>query len=313
MASALLLAATSHAVLVATPGYTVSTIYSGSVWLGGFGAAGTSLYVGDGSTVYSMDTDGGNVQPVGALPAGDDNSIVNANPVNGTVFAAVGSYASPFPYQFGRFTAGSFANEQTINGAYDAAFDAGGNLFLSANHEDYTGDNINDTAIYYFDQAGSLLTRVAEVGGNSGGLAFNGDGDLFYGTASGIVSFAAADLATVIGGGAALTMANSTLESASSSSYLAFDSSDNLYATRLDAFWNTEVVAIDGAGAPTVIGNGGGGHIAVVGGTIFTAGNDYSDWTSNVYAVQAIPEPGATALTLLGCGGIIGFRRFFKR
>ena len=140
-----------HAALVGSVGYTVTTIYSGS-WLGGFGSDGSSLYVGDSGTVYSMDTLGGNVQSVGALPAGDDNSIVSANPQNGTVFAAVGSYNPPFPYQFGRFSGGSFVAEQTINGAYDAAFDSAGNMFISALHEDYTGDGTNDTAVYYYDQ-----------------------------------------------------------------------------------------------------------------------------------------------------------------
>ncbi len=316
LAAGILMAASSHAVLVAKPGYSATTIYSGT-WLGGFGSDGTSLYVGDSGTVYSMDTAGGNVQSVGALPAGDDNAIVNANPVNGKVFAAVGSYTSPFPYQFGRFNSGTFANELTLNGAYDAAFDSSGNMFVSANHEDYTGDGTNDTAVYYFDQSSSLLTRVAEVGGFSGGLALDSNGDLFYGAGSGIVSFDATDLATVIGGGSALTLGDATLESTTTSSYLAFDGSDNLYATRLDVSWNTELVAIDGVGTATVIGNGGGGHIAVVGDTIFTAGNDFSDFTSNIYAFEAIPEPSSVILLLGGFGGLAWFRRrrkyYFKR
>ena len=181
-------------------------------------------------------------------------------------------------------------------------------MFLSANHEDYTGDGTNDTAVYYFDQASSLLTRVADVGGFSGGLALDSNGTLFYGSGSGIVSFDATDLAAVIGGGSALTLADSTLQSSSSSSYLAFDAADNLYATRLDLSWNTELVAIDGAGDATVIGNGGGGHIAVVDGIVFTAGNDYSDFTSNIYAVDAIPEPSSVILLIGGFGGLAWFR-----
>lgn len=263
--------------------------------------------------MYSMDTSGGSVQSVGALPAGDDNAIVNADPVNGTVFAAMGSYTSPYPYQFGRFSAGSFVAEQTINGAYDAAFDSGGNMFISALHEDYTGDGTNDTAVYHYDQVLSQLTRVAEVGGNSGGLAFDSGGNLFYGTGSAIVSFDAADIAGVLGGGSALTLANATIEAATSSSYLALDAADNLYATRLDAFWNTELIAIDGGGSVSVIGNGGGGHLVVIGDTIFTAGNDYSDFTANVYAVQAIPEPTAIMLMLFSSGGMVWFRKRFRR
>ena len=308
LTGALLLAGSANAVLVAKPVYTATSIYSGT-WLGGFGTDGSSLYVGDSSTVYSMDPAGGNVQPVGALPAGDDNSVVNANPANGTVYAAVGSYTSPFPYQFGRYHAGAFVQNQVVNGLYDTAFDSAGNLFLSANHEDYTGDGTNDTAVYYFDQDANQLTRVAEVGGVSGGLALNGDGDLFYGAGTGVVSFDAADLAAAVGGGGALTLADATLASPTSSSYLAFDANGNLYATRLDASWNTELVAIDGAGVATVIGNGGGGHLAVVGDTIYTAGNDYSDFSYNVYAVEAVPEPSSVILLLGGFAGLAWFRK----
>lgn len=308
LAGILMLAATSHGVLVMQPGYTAAPIYSGT-WLGGFGTDGSSLYVGDSSTVYSMDAAGGNVQSVGALPAGEDNSVVNASPVNGTIYAAIGSYTPPFPYQFGRYTSGTFVQNQVVNGLYDSAFDAAGNMFLSANHEDYTGDGTNDTAVYFFDQDANQLTRVAEVGGVSGGLALNDEGDLFYGAGSGVVSFDAAELAAAAAGGGALTLADATLESATSSSYLAFDADGNLYATRLDAFWNTELVAIDGAGVATVIGNGGGGHLAVIGNTIYTGGNDYSDFSSNIYAVEAVPEPSSVILLLGGFGGLAWFRK----
>ncbi len=302
------------AALTTQSGYTATTLYSGSA-IGGLGTDGTSIYFGDSLSVYSMNTGGGNVQSVGSLPASDDNSIVAVNPQNGTVYAAAGSYSSPYPYQFGSFSGGSFTANNTINGAYDAAFDSSGRLYISAAHEDYTGDGTNDTAVYYYNQTDHSLTRIAETGGNSGGLAFDSTDNLFYGEDSAVYSFNAADILSAASGGPVLSLSDGTVKAATSSSYLALDEHDNLYATRLDAFWNTELVSISTNGNVSIIANGGGGHLVAIGENLYTAGTDYGDWpfSSNIYEIKAVPEPSSVLLLLLGSGGIFGFRRYKKQ
>lgn len=207
---------------------------------------------------------------------------------------------------------GTFVGQTaTVDGVYDSARDASGNLFLSAN-DDVDGDNLADgSRIYLYDQASGGVTEVANLGGFSGGLALASNGDLYYSAYEDnkIASFSAAQVGAVLAGGASLTLSDAASEIVlAGPGFLAFDSADQLYASHLDASWATHLVALDADGSTTSIADGGG-KLVVDGDTLYTIDTDWNAYASDIYAVKAIPEPGTITLVLMSGAGLLVFRK----
>lgn len=265
------------------------------------------LYSGQFTSLMAINTDGSGGTAVGTMPSNAGNALVSVDG-SGQIYTAFGtSYSAPYPASIGTLNGGTYTEKTTFNGIYDGARNGADDLFLNAN----PGDG---ASIYQYDGGTGGFSEIVHIGGASSGLAFDSQGNLFcsFYDEGKVLGFTSAQVAAVQGGGAALTAADAGTEIAlSNAGYLAFDSNDNLYASYLDASWETHIVELGMDGSTSLIGDGGG-QLLAVGDTIYTIDTNWIDYASNVYAIAAVPEPATLATLFAGLSLLFCLRKKIK-
>ncbi|MBN1796010.1 MAG: PEP-CTERM sorting domain-containing protein [Sedimentisphaerales bacterium] len=284
-----------------TNGYASSEIYSvtgdGNP-LVGLDIESDNLYFGHYENIKSYNISGGYVSTVGTITSTVTDTIVVQN---GSVTYTGYSYNYDFPppYATGYFdTGGTYIQQTTIYGLYDAAVNPAGDLYIAA-YPDASG-----TKIYRYNWASGNTTKIADIGGYSGGLAFDSSGNLYYAYQDimnpAILKFTVQQVAA-----GNLTKNDGVSVLDISGGYLAFDENDNFYAT---TGYGRKISKYDlGTGIETVIANADPdwnvdaiGKFAINGDYIYSIYNE-----RDVYgAIEQITIPEPTTIFLLGLSGL---------
>jgi hypothetical protein len=226
-------------------------------------------------------------------------------------------------------TAYSFNRYDTVNGgAVTQAFQQdnawgytfhGNGLFISGADASWNNQLYYSEVDTNGDLTGPLIT-LGLMGSPSGPVTFDSDGNLFYGAGYSdgkLYKYSAIDVATAIAG--------TPLGDAALHEFLDFNSFGVAGMTGMDFTNEGNLVAsLTAFGSPSqlvefeIAGDGsysGNASVwAVSDGRMTTVRNrDGTIYFSDPDAVYAIPEPGTIMLVLLGAGGLVGFRKRFKR
>ncbi len=288
-----------------TSGYDVTEIYSatGTVNpLTGIDAYGGSLYFGHYENIKSYNISSGMVSTVGTISSTVTDTVVVQN---GSVTYTAYAYNNDFPppYRSGYFdTSGTYIQQTTIYGLYDAAVNPPGELYIVA-YPDAAG-----TKIYKYDWSGGGTTLIADIGGYSGGLTFDSSGNLYYAYQDlfnpAILKFSAQQVAA---GG--LTIADGVSVLGISGGYLAFDENDNFYAT---TGWGRQLSMYDiDTGIETVIANADPDwEVDAIGKFVIDGDYLYAVYNErDVYgAIEQITVPEPAMVLLMAAAGA-GLRR----
>ena len=159
------------------PGYTATELYSSAAaytTIGGLDLDAGKLYFGQYADIKSLELSDNSTQTVGTVPSNAGNSLVVRN--DGTTYTAYGtSYNSPYPYEMGYIDAdGDYVNQLDEDGIYDCAVNSGGECYIVVN-PDALGSKI-----FKYDWSDGSTVEIADIGGYSGGAAFDSLGNLYY-------------------------------------------------------------------------------------------------------------------------------------
>jgi hypothetical protein len=273
------------------PGYTTTELYSSAgtyTTIGGLDLDAGKLYFGQYTDIKSLNLSDNSTQTVGTVPANAGNSLVVRK--NGTTYTSYGtSYSSPYPYKMGFITGdGTYFNQLDEDGIYDCSISPSGDAYIVAS-PDALGSRI-----FKYDWGTGSITEIADVGGYSGGVAFDSLGNLYYAeqTSGEILMFTTAQVAT---GGLTVSDGVSVLDI--TAGYIGFDADDNFYAT---TDWGATFAEYDLSAQSLVeeIAYGGIGKFIVDGGDIYLVDTDWSSYASTIQHV--VPEPASVVLISLG-------------
>jgi hypothetical protein len=273
------------------PGYTATKLYSSAgtyTTIGGLDLDTGKLYFGQYTNIKSLDLSDNSTRIVGTIPSNAGNSLVVRN--NGATYTSYGtSYNSPYPYKMGYIDAdGDYVNQLDEDGIYDCAVNSSGECYIVAN-PDALGSKI-----FKYNWSNGNTTEIADIGGYSGGVAFDSLGNLYYAeqTNGEVMKFTADKVAA---GGLTIDDGISVLDIIAG--YIGFDSDDNFYAT---TDWGGTFGKYDLFSQSLVeeIAYGGIGQFIVDGGDIYLIDTDWSAYASTIQYV--VPEPASVVLLSLG-------------
>lgn len=305
----------SRAAFAPQPGYYATTLFNSAnyfVPVEGLEVQTGHVFVAFGTNVIGLATSNLTPYAVGTLPK---NVSVNYLKKNGEIFqSGYGqSFTEPFPCRIGEIQGGLFADRGGIDGAYDAAVDASGTLYIMAN-PGYAG-----AKVLRFDAATTSLVQVIDVGGYSGGLAFDRFGRLFVAeqTHGHILRFTAEQLAN----GGLSSSDGFVVVKNMAASYLCVDPYNRLYAVSgwgnlLTVHSSHDGALIETLATDDAFGFGIGriawdaeGHQLVV---VYT---DYGLWSSTVNAMPvgfASSASGLAGTSTVFRGWITGYSDFTR-
>ncbi len=225
---------------------------------------------------------------------------------------------------------GSATDLFTLSGNYDMAFNNSGQAFLSAN----PGGMSSENKIYHWN--GTTTDLIGDMGGYSGPLAFDSNGDLFYGFpnygAGEVVYFTSTQIAGALAnndpdtaelGSSDWTSYESGLDACSG---FVFDDD----ATTQDLFsssWQNSVTRVYGLNSSDAFGTGdspsfirfvpGPGdfepYAGAGGGSLYILTTDWTAGNSIIYELQPIPEPATSFLLASGLMGVFAISRKKKK
>ncbi len=307
-----ILAAPASAAFTPAAGYQAAELYSSAgtfTTLGGLSTYAGSLYFGQFTEIKALDFSTGVAHLVGTVPSNAGNALVQVNPADGSVYTAFGtSYNAPYIHKMGPLVDGAFVEQLAMGGIYDAAVNNTGDLFLVAN-PDVDGDTVPDgSGIFQYDWSDGSTAAIAHIGGSTGGLAFDADGNLYCSAydEGKVYRFAASSVAA---GGLTLGDADGSLDLASPG-FLAFDDAGNLFATNLDATWTTHIGLYDFANNAKLADIAvGGGKLVYSDGTLYTIDTDWTTYSSTLQAVRPIPEPATFPAICIAAAAVGLLRR----
>ncbi|MFA7485586.1 MAG: hypothetical protein WCZ89_06145, partial [Phycisphaerae bacterium] len=165
------------AVFTIAEGYAVENLYDTSgtyTAIGGLALDDGKLYFGNWTEIKSLDLAGGGVVSEGTIGENMDIAFV-ARSSGATYTAFSTTLNSPYPYKFGYIdSSGSFVQKFIQDGIYDAAVNSQGELYIAAN------PNARGSKIFRYDLAADCLVEIADIGGYTGGLAFDSQDNLYY-------------------------------------------------------------------------------------------------------------------------------------
>ena len=290
------------AAFTASAGFESSVVYSGSGMIqpimNGLAYDSGSLYVARGSNLVSINVSDNSSQVVGNMPNVAYNSTVAR--YDGTTYTSYSTYVDTMDYTIGYIDgAGDYQAQSSEIGIYDMAINSVGDAYFVA---DPLGDA--QSQIFEYDLDTGAATSVATVGGYSGGLAFDSSGNLYYSdqTGGGVLKYSVDGLGVV-------DMSSSVSVLGVTAGYIGFDDSDNFYAT---TGYGSAFSQFDLTSGTIVqeIAQGGIGQFAFDGDTIYLLDTDwFVDFSSTVYAVNAVPEPATLAMLGFGAMGLLRRKR----
>jgi len=277
---------------------------------------GDTLYFGNFRTIRSYNLTTGTNGVYASIPGNNDTkglakvdgNIYIAYDTGGfPTYASVLSAVSPTGYSE-VLKSSSGVDSYSI---YDAVV-YGGYYYFTVN-PGVNGD-LQGTKIYRLDlNDPSDPFMVADIGGSSGGLAFDGDGNLYYASQNsgeGILRFDAAD---VLAGG--LSVADGVTVADVTASNLGFLSDGELLAETIDGqtlasydlatgIWN-DIASTTGYEYM--------GKFVVDGNDIYLTSTDYLTYSSSLYMLTLpsssfVPEPSGILMALSGLA-LLGFYR----
>jgi len=285
---------------------------------GGLALDGSTLYFGNFDKVRTYDLETSSVSEWATC--GSNAGTGTVSKLGSDVYMSMdSSYSSPWPSDFGTidptddpdFTAtlesGSNIGETTYSIYDSAVYD--GNLYFVANEGTYVDDGgkegqTNGTKIYRYDTSNTQSpVEIANIGGSSGGLTFDADGNLYYASQNGgegILKFTAAEVAsgslTAGDGDTVLNITAGAIDFLSDGSLVAATG----YGQSLDAY------SLDTGskllGIATTAGSEYMGKFVVDDeDTLYALSTDWNSYSSGLYAMT-VPEP--TTLTLLALSGL---------
>ncbi|HLA85036.1 MAG TPA: PEP-CTERM sorting domain-containing protein [Thermoguttaceae bacterium] len=308
-------AATSAEALVVHEGYDATMLYSASAGstISGLDSRDGKLYFGEYTEIKSLDLSTLNAAVLGSVSGTIGCSFVAVKPDDGTVYVAHGNtYDPPCPYQTGYLdSTGVYCHQRDLEGVYDAAVNSAGELYLVANPDgddpDFKGDGAR---IYEYDWSDGSVREVANVGGSTGGLAFDADDNLYYSSydSDSVIRFEAADVAA----GDLVADDATVAVDWDGPGFLAFDDAGDLFVGYYDPDTGSHVGLFDvETGIKLADVTDGGGKLVWANKTLYTFDTDWGTYTSTLYAIQSVPEPGAIILlgTLALGWGVLGGRR----
>jgi hypothetical protein len=211
----------SRAELAPRIGYFSAPVYDsgGTGYLEGLDVAGDSALLGIGTNVLSLNLVTGVTNSVGVLP--NNVSVAFVKQRGTDVHAAIGlNFNPPFPSRHGVVSGGGFVSYGDVHGIYDAAVNSSNELFIIAN------PSASGSRIYRFVPSTTSLVEVVNVGGVSGGIAFDGQDRLYVAEQNNgtILRYTPGQLAT-----GSLTAAHGEVVASIKASYLCFDEFDRMY------------------------------------------------------------------------------------
>jgi len=276
------------------PGYTTTELYSSAgtyTTIGGLDLDAGKLYFGRYTDIKSLDLSDNSTETVGTVPANAGNSLVVRN--SGITYTAYGtSYNSPYPHKMGYIGAGGdYVNQLDEDGIYDCAVNSSGECYIVVN-PDALGSKI-----FKYDWSDGSTIEIADIGGYSGGVAFDSLDNLYYAeqTNGEIWMFTADEVAA---GG--LTSANADVVLSITAGYIGFDVGDNFYAT---TDWGATFAKYDLSTGTKVedIAYGGISQFIVNGDDMYLIDTDWDAYASTIQHV--VPEPAS--VVLIGLGGLL--------
>ncbi len=302
LAVLLMIASAASAAFTTYGSYSATELYNSAgsfTVIEGLALDGDELLFGQFTDVMNYDLTAGAATDIGDLPSNAGISVLASH--GATTHVAFGlSYNSPYPYKMGTLDgSGAFVEQLAMDGIYDLAISPAGDAYLVANPA------AAGSTIYRYDWQTSGVTEIADVGGNTGGLAFDADGNLYYSryNTGEIWRFDAADVA---GGGLTANDAQVAL-TLDRPGYLDFDADGTLLATWLDTSWNSTLSRFDldtGAKIEDIAGPGIGKFVAG-NGAIYAIDTDWGAYASTVQEI--VPEPAS--MLLAGGAGLVLLRR----
>jgi hypothetical protein len=299
----LIFPATNSFAEFSTNGYAFSELYSSSgtyTTIGGLDLDGGQLYFGNYNEVKSIDLSDNSVLTVGDIGSNAGNALVARH--NGLTFTAFGtSYNEPYPYKMGYIDeSGNYVNQLDEDGIYDVAVNPQGDCYIAVN------PGALGTKIFSYDWDTGATSLVADIGGYSGGLAFDSIGNLYYADQgyesrdASILMFTAAEIAA---GGLGIGDADSVL--GITAGYIGFDEYGALYATTGYGSALSKY-DIDTQLLVNEIAYGNIGKFLFDGDNIYTIDTDWGDYSSTIQMIT-VPEPATIVLMCLA--GLLVRRR----
>jgi hypothetical protein len=299
MTMLILLETNCFAVFSTASGYASTELYSSYgtyTTMGGLDLDGGKLYFGHYTAIKAIELTDKSVATVGTIVDNIDNVIVLRH--EGLTYTAFGtSLDSPYPYKMGYIDEnGTYVNQLDEDGIYDATVNSQGDCFIVAN-PDALG-----TKIFTYDWNTGATILVADIGGYSGGLTFDGAGNLYYADQGiflerdpAILKFTPSQLAA---GGLDATDAEVVLDI--QARYMAFDQSGNFYVTTGYGATLSQY-DIDAQSLVDEIAYGSIGKFLLDGDYLYAVDTDWDDYYSTIQQIT-IPEP--MTLILLSLAGL---------
>lgn len=296
----------AHAEFVTASGYTSTELYSTAdtfTTIGGLALDSGKLYFGQFTDIQSLDLSNNSVASAGTLTSNAGNSLVVRH--DGVTYTSFGtSYSSPYPAKMGYLDAGAYVNQLNLDGIYDAAVNPNGDCYIVAN------PGASGSQILKYNWTSGSTTLIADIGGFSGGLAFDPVGNLYYAeqTQGEVLKFTAVQVAA---GGLSITDAEVAINLAAG--YIGFNSAGDFFAT---TGWGSTFSEYDLATQSKVrdIAHGSISQFVVNGNDIYLVDTDWGTYSSTIQHV--VPEPSAILLlgiagltATIGCGLRSGIRR----
>ncbi len=289
----LIFSATNSFAEFSTNGYAFSELYSSYgtyTTIGGLDIEGGQLYFGNYDEIKSLDLSNDGVSTVGDIGSNASNALVARH--SGLTYTAFGtSYNNPYPHKMGYIDGtGTYVNQLEEDGIYDVTVNSQGDCYIAAN-PDALG-----TKIFAYDWDTGATSLVADIGGYSGGLAFDSAGNLYYADQgiyesrdASILMFTAAE---ILAGGLDVNDTDSVLGIAAG--YIGFDDDGALYATT--GYGSTlSKYDIDAQLLVDEIAYGGIGKFLLDGDYLYAIDTDWADYYSTIQLIT-VPEPATIVL-----------------
>jgi len=283
------------AVFSTATGFVSTELYQDSgTYIGGLDLDGGKLYFGYRNSLKSLELSNNNVDTVATVSSGNSYWSYVARNNNSTYVAFDDTYDSF--YNTGCVDAGgTYIGQGSKENIYDAAVNSNGELYIAANP--YS----SGTKILKYDLTTGATTEIADIGGWSGGLTFDGAGNLYYADqgdgprSASILMFTAADIAA---GGLDASDADSVL--GITAGYIAFDTEGDLYAT---TSWGATFAKYDLSTQSMTeeIAYGNIGQFVINGENVYAID---ADWMNSSCTIQQITIPEPATIALLAISGL---------